>query len=293
MGASASYDSEVCGRCLTERARKTGTMRTSEVEARGARYEIAVVGQALDLVMRLAEVGEISTGDAGRALGISRSTAYRLLVTLQTRRFVEHNQVSRRWSLGTPFVNLITSVSRTRLRTAALPSMRLLLKEEQETVNLAEFVDGELVYVHILESPQAFRMSNVPGEAIPLHATALGKAVLAAHRREHWPELVAGLDLRAITPNTVITPKELLSDLDVTQRRGWGEDRGETVLGVVCFGAPIIGTNGAVLGGISVSLPEARLDAEREKRLGNRLLESATRITAEIASTTTRPGMEA
>jgi DNA-binding IclR family transcriptional regulator len=251
------------------------------------RYEIAVVAHALDLLARLAEAGEISTAEAARFLGISRSTAYRLLVTLQTRRFVEHDRVSRRWSLDTPFVNMMTRVTGTRLRSAALPSMRRLLAEEQETVNLAEFLDGELAYIHILESPQAFRMSNVPGEPIPLHATALGKAVIAAHPREEWPELVAGLDFERITATTLTTPEALLAELETVRRRGWGEDRGETAVGVVCFGAPILGHSGPPLGGLSISLPEARLDHGRAERLGKRVSEEATRVSAELASRTT------
>jgi DNA-binding IclR family transcriptional regulator len=265
-------------------------MRQPVAAAHIDRYEIAVVAHALDLLARLAETGEISTAEAARFLGISRSTAYRLLVTLQTRRFVEHDRVSRRWSLDTPFVSMITRVTGTRLRSAALPSMRGLLGEEQETVNLAEFLDGELVYIHILESPQAFRMSNVPGEPIPLHATALGKAVIAAHPREEWSELVAGLDFQPITAATLTTPEALLAELETVRRRGWGEDRGETAVGVACFGAAILGPSGAPLGGLSISLPEARLDDGRAERLGKRVSKEATRVSAEMASRTTGNG---
>ena len=258
--------------------------RANTAEHQGERYEIAVVAHALDLVTHLTEVGEISTAGAARMLGLSRSTAYRLLVTLQTRGFVEHDRTTRRWRLGTPFMGILTRITGTRLRSAALPSMRRLLAEERETVNLAEFADGELVYIHILESPQAFRMSNVPGEAIPLHATALGKAVLAKHPREQWAELVAGLELEPITPETITSPEVLLSELAITKDMGWGEDRGETAVGAVCVGAAIVGRNGIVLGGISVSLPDARFDQERERRLGPRVAEEAARISGEIAS---------
>ena len=267
--------------------RMTLYMAREIADQQAGRYEIAVVANALDLLARLAEAGETSTAEAARFLGISRSTAYRLLATLQSRRFVKHDRVSRRWSLDTPFVNMMTRVTGTHLRSAALPSMRRLLAEEEEPVNRAEFVDGELVYIHILESPQAFRMSNVPGERIPLHATGLGKAVLAVHPREQWQELVGGLELDPITPNTITTPEALLADLEEVKRRGWGEDRGETAVGVVCFGAPIIGSSGLALGGISISLPEARLDAGLAERLGTRVLEEATRVSAEIASRAT------
>ena len=254
------------------------------MEHQSERYEIAVVANALDLLTHLAEAGEISTAGAGGMLGLSRSTAYRLLVTLQTRGFVEHDRATRRWRLGAPFMGILTRITGTRLRSAALPSMRRLLAEEGETVNLAEFAEGELVYIHILESPQAFRMSNVPGETIPLHATALGKAVLASLPREQWSSIVNGLDLEPITPATITSAEALLSALGTTAKRGWGEDHGETAVGAVCVGAAIVGPNGIVLGGISVSLPDARFGKEMERRLGPRVAEEAARISAEIAS---------
>ena len=248
------------------------------------RYEIAVVANALDLMTRLAEVDEISASEAAQLLGLSRSTAYRLLVTLESRGFVEHDRPTRRWRLGASFVTIMGRITGTRLRTVALPSMRRLLAEEKETVNLAEFADGELVYTQILESPQAFRMSNAPGEAIPLHATALGKAVLAAHPREEWAELVSRLDLEEITPHTITSADELVADLEVISSRGWGEDRSETAVGVVCIGAAICASNGIVLGGISVSLPAARFDDQQERRLGPRVAEVADRISRELAT---------
>jgi DNA-binding IclR family transcriptional regulator len=261
-------------------------MNHDVTKQRDDRYEVVAVANALDLLAKLGEGGETSTAEAGRLLGISRSTAYRLLVTLQSRGFVEHDRISRRWTLGTPFVQMMTRVTGARLRAAALPSMRRLLAEERETVNLAEFLDGELVYIHILESPQAFRMSNVLGERIPLHATALGKAALAAHPPEQWQTLVSGLDFEPITASTLTSPEALLVELEVVKRRGWGEDRSETALGVVCYGASIVGPSGLPLGGLSISLPEARLDAARADRLGTRVLEEANRVSAEIASRT-------
>jgi IclR family acetate operon transcriptional repressor len=258
--------------------------RVKSNDRQGERYEIAVVANALDLMTRLAEVDEISAAEAAQLLGLSRSTAYRLLVTLQSRGFVEHDRLTRRWRLGTSFVTIMGRITGTRLRTTALPSMRRLLAEEKETVNLAEFSDGDLVYTQILESPQAFRMSNARGEVVPLHATALGKAVLAAHPREEWEDMVARLELEEITPSTITSVGELLADLEAISSRGWGEDRSETAVGVICIGAAIRAANGMVLGGISVSLPAARFDDEGERRLGPRVAEEAEKISRELAS---------
>ena len=144
------------------------------------RYEIAVVSNALDLLTHIGAHGEVTTATAAKILGLSRSTAYRILVTLQSRAFVSHDPSTRMWRGGRQLMATLARVPEGQLRSAAAPWMRRLLADEQETVNLAVFSGSEITYTYVLESPLAFRMSNAPGEKVPLHATALGKANLVA-----------------------------------------------------------------------------------------------------------------
>jgi IclR family acetate operon transcriptional repressor len=269
---------------MYEVAAQTSRSREGETETNAdlRRYEIAVVGNALDLITTLSTERTISTATAARLLGISRSTAYRILITLATHNFVTYDRSTRVWSIGPELARTLPVVTETQLHSIASPSMRRLLAEEQETVNLAVFANNEITYAHILESPLPFRMSNIPGEKAPMHATALGKAILAAHPEKDWPRLVSGLALESITENTITDPDDLLTDLAVIRERGWAEDRGETSLGVVCFGAAIRGPSGTPLGGLSISVPEVRLGPERATRLGNRVVEETGKISTEI-----------
>jgi IclR family acetate operon transcriptional repressor len=251
-------------------------------ERERSRYEIAVVSHALDLLAYIGAQGDVSTASAAKMLGLSRSTAYRLLVTLQSRGFVRHDRSSRMWSAGQQLLTTVPRIPESQLRSAAGPWMRRLLADERETVNLAVFSGTEITYVSVLESPLAFRMSNVPGEKAPLHATALGKAVIAAHPHERWPELFEEVQFEPFTDNTITSVERLREDLLLTERRGWAEDRGETSLGVVCFGAAIGGAGGTPLGGLSVSVPQVRLTDERSAALGSRIKEEAARISAEL-----------
>src|SRR5262249_34954975 len=145
------------------------------------RYEIAVLANGLDLVAAIAAKGGdgLSTAEATRIIGISRTSVYRLLVTLESRSFVERNADEQTWTLGARLFALASRASADKLRQVALAPMRRLLDEESETVNLALFSGSGLVYLETMDSPHPFRMSEGPGDTAPLHATALGKAVLA------------------------------------------------------------------------------------------------------------------
>jgi DNA-binding IclR family transcriptional regulator len=244
-------------------------------------YEIAVVANALDLLTAVGRSndGAISAAQASKILGISRSTAYRLLVTLKNRGFVETDEASKRWRFGAQMFSLMGSATPSRLRSLAEPAMTRIWEQEKETVNLATMIGGQLTYVHILESPRSFRMSAAPGLIAPLHATALGKAFLAFLPPQHRQRALEGLRLVPITEKTVVDMKELVAELNLTAERGWAEEHGETEQGVACAGAAILDATGLPIAGISVSVPEARLTPERMARICMTLRAEAAAIT--------------
>ena len=167
-----------------------------------------------------------------------------------------------------------------------MPSMRRLLLEEEETVNLAEFANGTLTYVEILESPLPFRMSAAAGLQAPLHSTALGKALLAHLPQSERDALLPHDSLAPVTDRTITTRSALDAELAEVLRRGWTLESGENEIGVACIGAAILGRDGNPMAGISVSVPEARLDEERTVRIGERVLAEATAVSSAIAEAT-------
>jgi IclR family transcriptional regulator, acetate operon repressor len=248
------------------------------VNAATNRYEIAVVGRALDLLAELAQGQAITTAGAASVTGTSTATAYRLLLTLQSRGFVQRDREKRNWTLGSAFFAMTDTSTRFRLHAVALPYLTRLRDAVAETVNLAVYANGEVVYIEVLESPLRFRMSGERGERAPLHATALGRAVLAALPPDEQRALLVGLELQPLTDRTIKTSEDLAREIQITAARGWSEEHGEMEVGVTCFGAPIVGNSGRPLGAVSVSAPDARLDAERERVLGAATRDVAAQI---------------
>lgn len=244
-------------------------------------YEITVVANALDLLTAVGRSndGAISAAEASKILGISRSTAYRLLVTLKDRGFVEFDEATNRWRLGAQMFSLMGRATPSKLRSRAEPAMTRVWEQEKETVNLATMIGGQLTYIHILESPRSFRMTAAPGLIAPLHATALGKAFLAFLPHQERQRVLEGLRLVPITAKTVVDMKELVAELNLTAERGWAEEHGETEPGVACAGAAVLDASGLPIASISVSVPEARLTPERMARIGMTLTVEAAGIT--------------
>ena len=151
------------------------------------RYSIGAVENALTLLGAIADRDVLGLGDAAEIAGVSKSTAYRLLATLEVAGLAERLPESG-YRAGVEAIRWASRLlAGLDVRTVALPSLRQLREETGETVNLALLRETSLVYVEILESPAAFRMADVPGSTVPIHATALGKAV-AVHLE---PQLLA------------------------------------------------------------------------------------------------------
>ena len=95
------------------------------------------------------------------------------------------------------------------------------------------------------------------GSLLPLHATALGKALLAANPYV-LSELV-GEELTRFTPCTITDAKQLGAALKEVKRRGWAADIGELVDGEVSVAAPITDRSERTVGSIAISGPMERL----------------------------------
>ena len=201
-----------------------------------------------------------------------------MLVTLESRDFLEHDRETHTWGPG-PLLFDITAVStREQLRATAIPLLSALRDEEMETVNLAWFANGQLVYTDVLESPLRFRMGGARGERAPLSSTALGRAVLAALAPDERTSLLEDANPGPLTERTIVDRSALTKEIDAASARGWAVEHGETELGVSCFGAALLGPSGRPVGAISISVPDARLGPKREQRLGAAIVKVAQAI---------------
>lgn len=246
-------------------------------------YTIAVVARTLDVLEALA-AAETSLGatDLARRIGTTKSAAYRILTTLEQRGYVIKDARTAEYRLGGRFAYLSRrAYSIGDMREHARPLLEGLHQRFRETTNLGVPDGSEIVYIDMVESDQSLRMSARLGGRDPLHSTSLGKAILAfLPVRERERILASHLPSR--TGRTSADPGALRAELERIRNGDVAQDRGENEAGALCFGAPIFDAAGAVVAAVSVSSPESRVDAAREREIAAAVREAADGITRRI-----------
>lgn len=253
--------------------------------ASGPDYSIAVLDRALDVLEALAAVppgAALGVTDVARRVETTKSAAFRILSNLERRGYVSKDPITAKYGLGTRLAFLgDRSLAAIDLRGAARPELEALHGRFDETVNLGVRERHEVVYVDMVESGHGLRMAASLGARDLLHATALGKAILAFVPPAERDRLLRRR-LPARTERTITDPTILRAELERVRASGVAEDLGENERGARCLAAPIFDHTGGVLGAISVSSPATRLDDARAAEVAAAVKAAAAAVTARV-----------
>lgn len=247
--------------------------------------------QALDRALALLEIvagedGMTLTDVAARA-EMAPSTAHRLLTTLQARRFVQLDPETGHWQIGVKAFQIGSAFARNRrIVVVGRRVMRELMERTGETVNLAIEDGGEVVFIAQFETHSPIRAFFRPGQRGPIHASGIGKALLATWAPDRVRTVAAAKGLPRFTDSTIGTEAALMADLERIRARGWSIDDGEHTLGMRCVAAPVFNEYAEAVAGISVSGPEVRMTPARLDELGPQVRRAAAEITASIGGVT-------
>lgn len=249
------------------------------------RYQVRAVQRALDILLCFTErESEVSVTELSNAVGLDPSTTYRLLVTLQSRGFVEQSPHSGKYRLGVNCLTLGSAYLKNNdLRQSALAPMNRLRDECGETVHLTILDGSEVVYIEKLSglNPIVVMGSRV-GKRNPAYCTGVGKAMLAFLPEDELKERFAGYKFTRFTPTTITSWGALKRELEEVRVRGYAIDREEHEPGVVCVACPIFDHKGMVAS-ISVSGPAERMYEQIQSGvLIEKLSDAATEISLQM-----------
>jgi len=235
------------------------------------------LGRALQILVSLGE-GDRSLDELATELEVHKTTVLRLLRTMEAERFVRHDD-AHRYRLGSRLFAL-ADVAREQhvVREIAAPHLRRLNQRSGQTVHLAAYENGQVIYIDKLDSVQSVRMYSQIGVPAALHCTAVGKVLLAALPKRIRETLVEGIDYRRFTDRTITGPDELRAELDRVRAQGWAEDHAEHESFINCIGAPIADSTGRVVGAVSISVPDMLLGHEQVLELLPGLLATTAAI---------------
>lgn len=213
------------------------------------------VDNALLLVHLLRDQGVVTVSEAAAALGISVSSAHRILVTLVYRDFAAQNE-SRAYLPG-PALSLQPGSARpvAALRDVLVPVMRALSRELAETITLGVRVDSRVRVVAAAEAPRVLRVADQEGTVLPAHLASSGKAMLAFLPADEIRELFRADEGLALTE---AEDRKLSLELAAVRRNGFAVNHGEAEQGVSAIGVPVRARDGRVLAGLAAAMPSAR-----------------------------------
>lgn len=243
---------------------------------------IQSVDRALTVLSLLAAHGELGVTEIAAQLEVHKSTAFRLVTTLETHDLVEQHADRGKYRLGIGMLRLAGATSvRMDLVQASRPITQRLAEKAGETVNIAVLSDNEALYIDQVLGSSVLQLHNWLGQRIPLHATSNGKVLLAHVSPGHFRELT-DRPLRRFTDQTVTDLNVLRAVLEEVRQRGYATAVDEFEAGLTAVAAPIKGQDGVVVASLSASGPSFRIPGDRVADLAGLVTTAACEISRRL-----------
>jgi IclR family transcriptional regulator, acetate operon repressor len=245
------------------------------------------VGKALRLLQLLGEHPEgAGLSRLAREAGYPVSTAHRLLTSLQRDGFVRSDAASRSYSLGLRLFELGQRVSQARgFSGVALPVMRDVTEHTGEPTLMSVLDGHHQLYVHHVQGPHRIRVIGEPGKHGPLHCTSMGKCLIAFAPDDVRAELVEGLELVPLGPNTITDRARFRAEIAQVREQGYATSDEEHEAGIRAVGVPVVGPRGIALASLSTPAPAYRMTMERLTGFLPRLLDAAAELAVLLPTT--------
>lgn len=225
-----------------------------------ARTRLSSVTNALRLLKVFSDQeSEIGISDLARRIGLAKSTVHRLASSLVEEGMLEQAEKEGKYRLGLALFELGALVRRKMDVTAeARHHLKALSERSGETVQLAVLEQTAALYINVIESQRALRMSYQVGTRAPLHCTAVGK-VLLAHANPQVFDSILRNGLSPLTEATIRQAQDLRRELGAVVQRGYAVEEEEAEPGLRGVAAPVRDFSGDVVAAIGISGPTHRM----------------------------------
>ncbi|MCP1108988.1 IclR family KDG regulon transcriptional repressor [Ohessyouella blattaphilus] len=241
-------------------------------------YILSSVETALSVLELYFDHEELSAAEVAKYLKISRSTAFRFLVTLESKSYLKKTENSK-YRLGIKLFAL-GQVANRRMELISLvhPYLERLTEFTGETSHFT-CMDGDS-YVAFLDhvlGTKHLHMNMMLGTRRVAHTTASGKVMLAYGAAQQITKYLKNISFIQQTENSIKDAKQLLEELEEIKEIGYGCDNEEAEVGLSCYAVPLLNAEGMPVAAISISGPTTRLIANKESYL-KKLEEAAGEI---------------
>ncbi len=232
--------------------------------------------------------------DADRALGVTeianvlqldKSTVSRLVRTLANYGYVQPYNGSRGYILGKRVRQISWHyLNRMPVRETAKPYLYRLVEQTGECAHTAVYSSGKALMIDDVEAEASLRVVGGIGRLIPLHCTAVGKALLA------FSDVPIPAVLEKNTAHTITDHATLQAHLEEIRKQGYAFDDEEHQEGVRCLAAPVYDYMGAAVAAIGISGPTVRVTDDRVAELAQAVLAAARELSDELRAAAVQKG---
>jgi len=231
-------------------------------------YSICSVDKALNLIEQFhQDEGELGLIDLSSRLQLPKSYVFRLLVTLQSRNYVEQNMNTAKYRLG--FKNLTLGLQGAK-HLGVLKKSRLIMEEMvrgcNETICISIMKDYSIINLDAVECDHSVRVTPRIGVPLPAYCTAAGKAQIAYYSDDKLKMFVLNNEFQKYTSNTIINRDHFRQQLRQVAQNGYAIELEELDLGVACIGASIRDFSSNIVGAVTCVVPTHRFTDNRMRK---------------------------
>lgn len=244
-----------------------------EKNSKQPNYPISSVGNALRLLLAFKDQRRLRLSDAAREIGVSTSTAHRLLAMLQSFDFVRQEKESRTYILGPVFLDIgLQAVKNMDIRSIARPILADLAVRLDETVHLAVLEGANVRYVFSVEGEHQLRVADRTGQVLPAHSSAMGRALLSDLSTQRLNEVLQELTTR----DHSLDLDSLTEQLDKIRDTGYSiNSRPDDVTSMAMT---VQDPDGRTIAAINAAGPSSRMTKQGQKQIARHMHAAAAQI---------------
>jgi DNA-binding IclR family transcriptional regulator len=242
------------------------------------------VERALAMLEYAAQEPEgLSNAEISRKLQIPKSSASYILRTLEKQGYLNRDSQTGKYRVGLKILSLSRgALSGIDVRELALPIMRHLMEKTNLTCHLAILDGPEAVYIEKVE-PQGFiRMDTWVGRRMRVHATSVGKSLVAYIPEERLHKMISERPMEKRTPKTITSMGRLLKELEKVRGQGYSVDDEENNLGARCVGAPVFNRRGEIEAALGLSGTINQVNPHTMPRILEALKDAARHLSMQL-----------
>lgn len=236
-----------------------------EKESVKDKYILQSVANAFDIIDLLTKHEELSIQEIADEMGLSRSSVFRLLCTMESRYFVRRSEGTN-YRLGLKLTDIGSVVhNRMEIVSVAHRHMCELAQAVAESVNLTILDDD----THIRFADRVTISRSIPaqtwvGATLPTHLSAGGKILLTFSQPGVLEHYISKAQFHPVTETSILTSAQLCAEVEEIRENGYAIDNEEAEEGLYCIAAPIFGSEQAAIAAISVTGPVARMKKNQD-----------------------------